>query len=736
MKNPESHELTRRDKKNMNDGTHVAGPTGDEPAELRKRLAEAECELARLRADLDTARESGEYFRQIVESISDVIFEVDNQGRVIYLSPMMKAIWGNDPEEILGKNFLEIVHPEDRTLLAQRFMELGAGVEYPLVYRIRNKAGEFKWVRTRTKPRMEAGRFRKATGTLIDITEQKKAEDELHLYRQRLETLVQDRTEELEAVNSRLLAIIAESKKAQQDLRASEEKYRLLAENATDVIWTMSLDGRFTYVSPSVTMHAGYSQEEAMAMTIESYMHKDDLPWVMEMLLEEMQKPREERSQSRILQLRQNSKDGSILNVEVSVSWLYDEQGEIVGLQGSTRDITARRQAEETRRKLEERLAQAQRIESIGTLAGGIAHDFNNLLMGIQGYASLMLIDLNADHPHYEKLRAIEKQVASGADLTRQLLGFARGGRYDIKTTDINELLAATAALFGRTKKEIRIHAKYAGDLHPADVDRGQMEQALLNIFINAWQAMPGGGDIFLETENACLDHAVAASHEIPPGAYLRIRITDTGTGMDEKTRQRVFDPFFTTRTMGRGTGLGLATVYGILKGHGGFVHVDSEPGHGTTFSLYLPASEKTVTRTERVTDIVRGGTETILLVDDEQIILDVGREMLGSLGYRVWTEENGENAAAFYRNKGREIDLVILDMIMPGLSGGETYDQLRIINPNVRVLLSSGYSIDGMARQIMDRGCNGFLQKPFRLEELSRKIREILGDRTTLGIS
>jgi CheY-like chemotaxis protein len=324
-------------------------------------------------------------------------------------------------------------------------------------------------------------------------------------------------------------------------------------------------------------------------------------------------------------------------------------------------------------------------------------------------------------------LKRIEEQVTSGADLTKQLLGFARGGRYEVKTTAMNDIIKKTSSMFGRTKKEITIHLKYGKDLWAVEVDQGQMEQVFMNLYVNAWQAMPGGGEIYLETENVLLEDERVLPYAIKPGKYVKISITDTGMGMDEKTRESIFDPFFSTKALGRGTGLGLATVYGIIKGHGGMINVYSETGHGTTFTLYLPASEKEVVKEKAVEDTVLRGTETILLVDDEKIILNVSKEMLEFLGYRIYLAGSGQEAIAIYREKRNDIDLVILDMIMPGISGGETFDRLREINPEIRVLLSSGYSINGHAQQILDRGCNGFLQKPFQLEKLSRKVREML---------
>ena len=269
-------------------------------------------------------------------------------------------------------------------------------------------------------------------------------------------------------------------------------------------------------------------------------------------------------------------------------------------------------------------------MEAIGTLAGGIAHDFNNLLMGIQGRASLMLADMDSSDPHFEHLRGIEEYVRSAADLTRQLLGFARGGKYEVKVTDLNELTDRSAKLFGRTKKEITIHRKFQPGLWTVEVDRRQIEQVLLNLFVNAWQAMPAGGEIYLQTQNVVLDEAYVKPHGVKPGKYVKISVTDTGTGMDEQTKQRLFDPFFTTKGMGRGTGLGLASAYGIIRNHEGFITVYSEKGHGSTFNIYLPASGRAVSQREDAAGDLVTGEGTILLVDDEEMILEVGRPLAG----------------------------------------------------------------------------------------------------------
>jgi CheY-like chemotaxis protein len=256
------------------------------------------------------------------------------------------------------------------------------------------------------------------------------------------------------------------------------------------------------------------------------------------------------------------------------------------------------------------------------------------------------------------------------------------------------------------------------------------MEQVLLNLFVNAWQAMPGGGSLYIETQNVHLDDAYLKPYDVISGPYTKISITDTGVGMDEKTLQRIFDPFFTTKEMGRGTGLGLASAYGIIKGHSGFINVYSEKGHGTTFNLYLPASKKELIQYEELsTDIIKGG-ETILIVDDEPIITDVTSALLEGLGYKVFIAQSGEEAVDIYRENNDQIDLVIMDMIMPGIGGGEAFDRIQTIDPKARVILSSGYSLNGMAKDILMRGVKAFLQKPFRLSDLSHKIREVLQQR------
>ena len=506
---------------------------------------------------------------------------------------------------------------------------------------------------------------------------------------------------------------IIERRKAENELKESEKRYRSLYEHALSGLYRSRIsDGKILLANKITADILGYESVEKLTKEF-----KFSEAYSIEKRLE-LIKILEQESYVTDFEIRVTRKDGKKIDLIISAR-IYPEDGYI---EGAMIDIT-------DKKRLEAQLQQSRKMESIGTLAGGIAHDFNNLLMGIQGYTSLMLNDLHPGDDHYIKLKNIEKQVKSGAELSAQLLGFARGGKYDVKPTDINKLLKKSVEIFGRTKKEITIREKYAPDLWIVEVDQGQIEQVLLNLFVNAWQAMPDAGDIYLETSNVVFSRSYAKPQEVKQGNYVRISITDTGIGMDEETASRVFDPFFTTTGRERGTGLGLASAYGIVKNHGGMIHVYSEVGQGSTFNIYLPAVDA---KPEQISfydeeEVKHGREEVILLVDDEKVILDVGEELLNALGYKVFLASGGNEAIEIYKENKDKIDLVILDMVMPGMSGGETYKVLKSINPNINAMLSSGYNIRGEAADIMKHRVNDFIQKPFTMTKLSHKIRNIL---------
>lgn len=511
---------------------------------------------------------------------------------------------------------------------------------------------------------------------------------------------------------------ITKRRKVEEALRKSEEKYRQLIEYSSEAIFIIT-GGKISYANHRTEKMLGHTMDDLQLISFINLVISEDREMVFERQKAVLQGDTSAVNNS----FRIVNKEGSTIWVAAnSMAILWENQPATLNFM---RDITRQK-------KTETRLMQAQKMESIGTLAGGIAHDFNNLLMGIQGHTSLALLKLDKNDPNYEHIKTIETLVMSGANLTKQLLGFARGGKYEVKRADLNALIDKTSQTVGRTKKEIKIHRHYEDNLWPTDIDQGQIEQVLLNLFVNAWQAMPGGGDLYIDTKNILLDENRFKSYSGKSGRYVKISVTDTGVGMDEKTKERIFEPFFTTKEMGRGTGLGLASVYGIIKNHNGFINVYSEKGQGSTFNLYFPASikkdEKDKYPESGITVDMSPCTETILLVDDEAMILNVAGDMLKTLGYTVITAQDGPTAVDLYKLKQERIDLLIIDMVMPDMSGGEVFDQIKIINPNAKVLLSSGYSLNGQASRIIDRGCDGFIQKPFTIGDISKQLRKILG--------
>ncbi|MDL1981091.1 MAG: PAS domain S-box protein [Deltaproteobacteria bacterium] len=517
---------------------------------------------------------------------------------------------------------------------------------------------------------------------------------------------------------------ITDQKKAQEALQRSELKYRELVQNANSIILRMDSQGNVTFFNEFAQQFFGYTEDEILGKNVVGSIVPEtdsELRNLAAMIRDIGLNPEKHASNEN----ENMRKDGGRIWVSWTNKAIYDKDGNIIEILCVGNDLTERK-------LLERQLLQALKMESIGTLAGGVAHDFNNLLMGILGNASLMLMNTDPADPNYNRLKSIEKQVESGSKLTSQLLGYARKGKYELKTINLNQLVKDTSELFGRTRKDISIYLELLPDLLAVDADKGQIEQILWNLYVNAADAMPGGGNFILKTFNTDHKNMKGRLYVPRPCKYVILTVTDTGIGMDNEIKERIFDPFFTTKEMGRGTGLGLASAYGIINGHDGYIDVESRKGEGTTFSIYLPASEKKIAKSVDIAEKLLRGTETVLLTDDEETILDVGQALLKAMGYKVLTAKSGQEAIELYQKNQEDIDIVILDMIMPNMSGGEVCDRMKEINPDIKVLLSSGYSVDGQATDILNRGCNGFIQKPFNINELSAAIRQILDKKLT----
>ena len=527
--------------------------------------------------------------------------------------------------------------------------------------------------------------------------------------------ILRQRVAELEAPkdDKRCMCEKAEIKQFEKSQRESEKKYRLLVENGNDAIF-IAQDAVLKFCNHQTEKLTGYSKSELSTIPFAELIHPED----RHLVIERHKKRLSGENPPSTYSFRIIHHDGNERWVQLStVRITWEKRPATLNF---LRDI-------DEQKKLEERLQHAQKMDAIGTLAGGVAHDFNNLLMGIQGNISLMLFDLEASHPHFDYLNNIEKHIKSAAELTNQLLGYARKGKYQIVPLNLNQLVAESMDGLGRTRKEITIQRSLSGDLRNILADRGQIEQVLLDLFLNAADAMPGGGRIVIETSNVTHEDMQGKLYDPKPGHYVQLTVRDTGVGMDRETKDRIFDPFFTTKQMERGTGLGLASVYGIIKSHGGYIDVESEKGQGTIFKIYLPAVDQDCDKASQSDTRLVVEKPTILLVDDEAMVLDVGVKMLKKIGYKVLEANSGLEAVEVYGKNKDAIDMVILDMILPEVNGGEVYDKIKEMNPNVKVLLSSGYSIDGQATEILNRGCDGFIQKPFSVRELSTKINGVI---------
>jgi len=506
-------------------------------------------------------------------------------------------------------------------------------------------------------------------------------------------------------------------KRQEQALRNSEETVRALMNAADTAAFLIDTQGAIRFANQEALQRMQTSLQDMAGKPLAGFFPQQVAEFRRQKQLEVIHTGKPLRFEDEI-----NGRQFSS-----SLHPVCDEKGQVFQLAVFIKDVTEEKKSEDERKKLTAQLQQAQKMEAIGTLAGGIAHDFNNLLMAIQGNISLILFDMDASHPHHRVLANIEKLIRSGSDLTSKLLGYARKGKYEVKLVGLNEVVRETSETFGRMRKDITIYRDLAENLKAIIADKGQIEQVLLNLFVNAADAMPTGGKIILKTRNATHQDIHFKGYVIKPGSYVELTVADTGIGMEPEVQARIFDPFFTTKKIGRGTGLGLASVYGIIKSHNGYIDVESEKGKGSVFSTYLPSTDQRLAEAFDRGWKPEAGAGTILLVDDEETVLEVTAQMIERLGYTVVKARSGREAIRRFQEDPHIIRLVILDMIMPEMGGGEVFDRLKRIDPQVKVLLASGFSMQGQAREIMDRGCAGFIQKPFTLEDLSLRLRSIL---------
>src|SRR5213593_4246443 len=622
-----------------------------------------------------------ELFHALVEHSSDAVALLDETGAITYVSQAATRLLGYGVPELTGTNALGFLHPDDLALTERLCRQLldQPGTPIRTELRARHKDGSYHLVEAVAVNRLDDPAVGAVVANWRDITERLRAE---------------------------------------QALRNSEQSYRSLVDGVRDVIFALSPGGEVTSLNPAFEEMTGFPPAEWVGRPFEAFVHPGDVPLALDLFGRVLGGEPRPTIPFRIL-----TKGGSYRVAEFSAS-AQVRDGRLAGILGIGRDVTERL-------GLEQQLRQAQKMEAVGRLAGGIAHDFNNILTAITGHADLLLEDLGHHDPRRADVDEIRRSAERAAGLTRQLLAFSRQQVLQPKVVDLNALVLDLDKLLRRLIGE---DVELATVLDPAlgrvTADPGQLEQVIVNLAVNARDAMPQGGKLTLETRNIDLDSSYTLEHSlVKPGPYVQLTVSDSGIGMDEETQAHAFEPFFTTKPRGQGTGLGLAMVYGTVKQSGGFIWVYSEPGHGATFKIYLPRVDTPTEAATLPAPTVQParGSETVLLAEDEPAVRAIAQQALERHGYTVLAAPSGAAALALAAQHAATIDLLLTDVVMPGMSGRDLADRLTAQRPGIRVLYISGYTDNAIVRHGMLEPGLAYLQKPFRPHALVRKVREVL---------
>jgi len=621
-------------------------------------------------------------FRKLVEHSADAITLFSAEGTILYGTPASTRILGVGPEELSGRSVFELVHPEDRQGLAER---LTAALRHP---------GEPVAVEARARHR--DGGWRHLEGVLTNLLEEPGVAAVVANYRD-----------------------VTGPRGAREALRASEARLRAIFDSTAIGIAQVDLTGRILEANPPFAMHLGYVPEELIGRLVTDITHPEDVA----LGLDHFKDLVDGKTAAYQIEKRYVRKDGSVMRGRLTASAVRDQDARTRFVIGMVEDVTERE-------RLEAQLRQAQKMEAIGQLAGGVAHDFNNLLGIITGYSELLEKDLGPDHQGLGRLQQIRRAADRAAGLTRQLLAFSRKQILQPRILDLGEVVSDVEKMLRRLiGEDVQVVTAFGPGLGRVQADPGQIEQVLVNLAVNARDAMPGGGKLIIETANADLDEAYARTHDgVAPGRYVLLSVSDTGHGMDAETLSHMFEPFFTTKLEGKGTGLGLATVYGIVRQSGGHVNVYSEPGRGTTFRIYLPRTA------HRQPDLAAPGpispprgSETVMLVEDAEVLRLLMKEVLDMSGYRVLEIARPEEAAGVAEAHEGEIHLLVTDVVMPNLSGRDTAERVRARRPSIKVLYVSGYTDDVITHHGVLEATTHLLQKPFTTLAFLRRVREVL---------
>ncbi|MBI3195735.1 MAG: PAS domain S-box protein [Ignavibacteriae bacterium] len=632
----------------------------------------------------DLLRANEKRFRTLIENSSDVVVMLDGQGTILYESPAVLQVLGFPAETRIGRSIFEKIHPEDAKALMKIFQQLVTQPQQTssTTFRVRHSNGDWKWIEAVGKNFLFDPNIQAVVANYRDVTERK---------------------------------IAVES------LQNSEERFRSLFESATDAIFTVSLQGIFTSLNPAFEKITGWKCAEWIGKSFTTILHQDDIPLANRLFQETMN-----AKQPPAYELRVKTKNGEYFFGEIT-STPQIQNSKVVGVLGIARDITERK-------KMEEEIRYIQKMESIGILAGGVAHDFNNILAIINAYTGSLKLMKEPSEQVLHSVEIIEKTVRRGARIVQQLLTLAKKTDTVFSLLTIDPLIEELSKLLHEAfPKTITIKTKINHDSVSINADSNQLFQVLLNLSLNARDAMPDGGTLTISSEIVEPQLLQTQFPDASEVQYLQLSVHDTGTGMDESTKEKMFEPFFTTKESGRGTGLGLSVVSGVIENHKGFLTVETKLHKGTKFNIFLPIpnqSEQADIKELLTAREVDGGNETLLLVEDEESLLDLMVGILESNGYRIFKAYDGEEAVKIFSDHKHEIDLVLTDMGLPKLGGYEAFRMMKSIKPNVKVILASGYLDSKVRSQMISAGADDFVQKPYDLIEILTRIRDILDNK------
>ncbi|HJV35330.1 PAS domain S-box protein [Geomonas sp.] len=629
---------------------------------------------------LEQERLAQQKYRGIFENSIEGIYQTTPEGRFLSCNPAIAAILGyGSPQEVIDsitdiRNQL-YVDPERR----DRFLALlKSGQEVKdFEARLRCRDGSIQWIRMSGHPLFdEQGKLTHIDGTMQNITRQKEIEEAL-------------------------------------------SKLSLAVEQSPVTIVITDTRGLIEFVNPKFEQLTGYGRREVIGKTLAFLKSEHNPPEMYRKLWETLKSGNIWEGE-----FVNRKKNGELFSERATISPIKNREGVITHYLAIKEDITERKQ-------LEAQLLQSQKMESVGRLAGGVAHDFNNMLSVIIGCAQLAMLKVTEGDQLWQFLNQISRAAERSSEITRQLLAFSRKELISLKKVNLNAKVVETQNTLGRLiGEDINLTFKPAPGLWAIEADPSQLDQILVNLAVNARDAMPGGGQLAIETANVHIDHTYCKYHlDARPGDYVQLTVSDSGTGMDRDTLAHIFEPFFTTKGVGKGTGLGLATVYGIVRQNNGFVTVYSEPGHGTSFRIHFPKSQGEVEAEELAPETTMSGSGNVLLVEDDPLVREMASQMLAEIGYTVIQTRSPEDAIEICRKGESRIDLVLTDVVMPGMNGKEMVDEILTFSPGMKVLFMSGYTSDLVAqRGVMDEGRH-FIQKPFDLHSLNEKIKEALAD-------